>query len=300
MTDIDYSEDDLQQLLSVSSLAEYVVQMVNLHGTFRLNVEEFKGAVKCSKCKNFADEVTAGIDKHLVLLKGYLERLPDDTNKTFILPQLFSKVANLDEPRDLFIKNVCCYHKALQMIHESSMQINHGDSDLARLVETYCAITKELSIETRTRVYCDTTNEASMEESPTESQNEVTPKPDACTEKKEPEVLSASTVNAETEDNLVIIDELCKNIESSSSRFVEAYKTVDTQKLKVISCLNQLRTFEEQGLDVSSAIMPLTAQLSQLVDLQTKHVEKFSAQSTALAACVDRFDEEVRKASKKK
>ena len=300
MTDIDYSEDDLQQLLSVSSLAEYVVQMVNLHGTFQINVEEFKETVKCSKCKNFADEITAAIDKHLALLKGYLERLPDDSNKTFILPQLFSKMTNLDEPRDLFIKNVSCYYKALQMIHESSMQINHGDSDLTRLVETYCAITKELSSGAKARVFCDAVKEDDVGETTVEPQNKVSPKSDVSTEKKEPEVLSASTVNAETEDNLVIINELCKNIEASSAKFVETYKAVDAQKLKVISCLNQLKTFQEQGLDVSSAIMPLTAQLSQLVDLQTKHVEKFNSRNDGLAACVDAFEEEVRKAGKKK
>lgn len=300
MSDIDYSEEDLQQLLSVSSLAEYVVQMVNLHGTFRINVEEFKDGVKCTKCKSFAGEITEEIDKHLALLKGYLERLPEDANKTFILPQLFSKVASLDEPRELFIKNVSCYHKALEMIHESSTQINHGDSDLARLVETYCGITKELSLGTRERVYCDASKEERVDETPAEPPKMESQKPDVSTEKKEPEISHTSIVDAETEDNLVVISGLCKNMESSSSRFVDTYKAVDSQKVKVISCLNQLKTFEEQGLDVCSAIMPLTAQLSQLVNLQKKHIEKFNAQNAALAACVDAFDDEVKNASKKK
>jgi hypothetical protein len=142
MPNIDYSEEDLEQLLSVSSLAEYVVQMYNLHGTCRLNVLEFKESMTCPRCVRFADGMLGEIDEHLGILKGYIDKLPADSSKSFILPQLFAKISSSSDQKATFIKNVSHYTKALHLIHDSSSSLGHGDTDLTRLVETYSAITR--------------------------------------------------------------------------------------------------------------------------------------------------------------
>ena len=302
MPNIDYSEEDLEQLLSVSSLAEYVVQMFNLHGTCRLNVIEFKDSVTCPRCIKFAEGMLEEIDQHLAVLKGYIDKLPADSSKSFILPQLFAKISSSDNQKEVFIKNVSHYTKALRMIHSSSSSLGHGDADLTRLVDTYSAITYGRCQSAKELTKCAPEKE---EETPEQNASPEAPKE----EKKEPqkedisakeEVMRASTVNAETEDNLVIIGELCSKVGGFTDRFVEIYKGIDAQKLKVISCLNQLKTFQEQGLDVSSAISPLTAQLSQLVQIQTKHVSCLERQCAALGACVSEFEEESKEAEKKR
>ena len=62
--------------------------------------------------------------------------------------------------------------------------------------------------------------------------------------------------------------------------------------MNVMNCLNQLQVFKSQGLEVTSAIPPLTEQLAELVNLQIKHVESLRNMAESLKKYVNDFNSE--------
>ena len=306
---MDYSDDDLQQLLSVSSVGEFLFQMYNLHGICRLNVLEFGDLTQSPKCKDFTSQTLEKIDNHLAILKTFIERLPSDANKSYILPQLFSKLAQTSSLISDFSQNLEQYAKALKLLQDSALTIGHGDEDLTRVVATFYGVCTELVTTARGLSREDNVEQENVL-SPIEKE-EVTPSIAPVVEGRTEPVLDERIESPEpasakqSEPPVVVqrtdlsIDTTCDELRKSLNKFVETYQSIEKNKTKVNECLSQLKTFESQGLDVSSAISPLTRQLTQLSELQGKHCVALEARRDALASYVQEFEDDVSAVVKK-
>ena len=144
MSVVDYSDDDLKQLLTVSSLAEFLYLMYNLHEKCKDTLTEVSNLKSINEINMFTSETIKQINENQTLIQNYINKLPSETNKNYVLPQLFSKLYDNDKLFATFLKNYVQYTQAIKMLHESLKTLNSNtntcDDDLMKIIEAHANI----------------------------------------------------------------------------------------------------------------------------------------------------------------
>ena len=405
MSVVDYSDDDLKQLLTVSSLAEFLYLMYNLHEKCKDTLTEVSNLKSINEINMFTSETIKQINENQTLIQNYINKLPSETNKNYVLPQLFSKLYDNDKLFATFLKNYVQYTQAIKMLHESLKTLNSNtntcDDDLMKIIEAHANICvkqivkiHELKIlieqkpvvqEVKTDIVKPEPVSAPVAEPVSAPVAEPVAAPVAApasvvepvaapvaapasvaepvsapvaasvaepvsapvaepvsTPVTEPvarpvsapvsepvsepvsapitapvaepvsesaptpvledvnvmklpvklEELTSSALNLKTEENKVLILNSGNKIGENLEKFSKTYDKIDEHKIAIMDCLNQLKKFQCQGLHVDSAITPLTTQLTELIDLQTKHISKLQKYSDDFNDYLSDFDKQ--------
>ena len=92
----------------------------------------------------FTSETIKQINENQTLIQNYINKLPSETNKNYVLPQLFSKLYDNDKLFATFLKNYVQYTQAIKMLHESLKTLNSNtntcDDDLMKIIEAHANI----------------------------------------------------------------------------------------------------------------------------------------------------------------
>ena len=260
---IDYSPDDLQQLLSVSSAAEYMSSLFGLHESFKSIIGKFE-TLSSDKMTELLDDVKLGIAESQLAIQGSLNKDAKDIASDSSLPPLFN---DLDEKNvgNMFSKNFAQYSLAIKLLNKSYDSLEGRDESnlqsalcdscvswLARLPKAEEPKAEEPKVE-----------EPKAEEPKAEEPKAEEPKAE---EPKAEELVEA--------DDYSSIADISDSMSNNLSQFLENYDKLYNGKQEVNSCIDQLSTFASKGLLVDSAIEPLKTQLKSFEDMQAQYLTK--------------------------
>ena len=280
---IDYSPDDLQQLLSVSSAAEYMSSLFGLHESFKSIIGKFE-TLSSDKMTELLDDVKLGIAESQLAIQGSLNKDAKDIASDSSLPPLFN---DLDEKNvgNMFSKNFAQYSLAIKLLNKSYDSLEGRDESnlqsalcdscvswLARLPKAEEPKAEEPKAEEpkaeEPKVEEPKAEEPKVEEPKAEEPKAEEPKAE---EPKAEEPKAEELVEA---DDYSSIADISDSMSNNLSQFLENYDKLYNGKQEVNSCIDQLSTFASKGLLVDSAIEPLKTQLKSFEDMQAQYLTK--------------------------
>ena len=128
---IDYSPEDLEQLLSVSTENEYMSSLFSLHENFKSIIDQFENFSTDQNEGAIAllDEIKLSIAENQLSIQGHLKKQPNDIMTDSTLPPLFNDLESkhLD---DTFSKNFVQYHSAIELLNTSYSKLDGSNKDI--------------------------------------------------------------------------------------------------------------------------------------------------------------------------
>jgi len=250
---IDYSPDDLQQLLSVSSATEYMSSLFGLHESFKSIIGKFE-ALCSDKMPELLDDVKLGIAESQLAIQCSLNKDAKDIASDSSLPPLFN---DLDEKNvdDMFSKNFAQYSLAIKLLNKSYDSLE--DKDEKNLQSALC----DSCAGWLARL-------PKAEEPKAEEPKAEEPKAE------EPKVDETKVEGDVESDDYSSIADISDSMSNNLSQFLENYDKLYNGKQEVNNCIDQLAAFASKGLLVDSAIDPLKTQLKSFEDMQAQYLTK--------------------------
>ena len=258
---IDYSLEDLEQLLTVSSKAEYMGGLFCLHDAFKNVMKQYDALSSNNNITDLLDDVKLGIAENQILLQGSIGKPETEIISTSMMPPLFNHLdsTNADE---MFKKNFVQYSNVVNILNNSYKQFNGGDSD---------------DVQTSIKENCDNWimrwNEANsiVNDKPDDkAKNQDNDKSKNQDNDKSLEDITCNVCIDPHVNISDISDEMGKNL----GKFTENFNSLNDGRKSVNDCMNQLSLFALKGLQVESAIAPLKSQLKGIENIQAEYLTK--------------------------
>ena len=260
---VDYSIEDLEQLLNVNSLEEYALSVYELHNTFKAILDGcVKNGTICGQPRSeFFDDMMLAVAENQLAIQEYTGRSTEELNKCSNLPPLFNKTDDGKDSDDIFVKNLNQYTLVNTVLHDSYAKLTdtneHAKSAYADLARKFQLLRSKLEPEP---TEAKPTEAKPTEAKPTEDESAA-------------EMPSSSGVPDSDYD---VLAEVSDAMSVSLQRFLENYDTLYNGKKSVSDCVEQLRQFSDRGLQVNAAMIPLSEQLQSLTEVQTKHIKRLT------------------------
>ena len=289
---VDYSVEDLKQLLSVSSLDEYALSAYSLHNTFKGIVSDCeKSGAKCIKNNaELADEINMGIAEDQLVLKDYTSKTPSELSSLeSTLPPLFNTSGDEGKQDETFAKNLEQYRLVYKVLFESYSSLGDTDKKVSASYETFMRKCEawESQVKGAVDTSCRSGDEAAATAVDTNAQDVSG---NVCETKPNEDVDSAEAPGGVEYDALA---DLCESMSASTQQFLENYDTLYSGKKSVTDCIAQLKQFSAKGLQVGAAIAPLNEQLESFTGLQNKYVDRLGKLNDAFKELMSDMDKDM-------
>jgi hypothetical protein len=298
---IDYSPEDLEQLLSVSTENEYMSSLFSLHENFKSIIDQFENFSTDQNEGAIAllDEIKLSIAENQLSIQGHLKKQPNDIMTDSTLPPLFNDLESkhLD---DTFSKNFVQYHSAIELLNTSYSKLDGSNKDINISHATFkvsCegwldklskkSKTKEVAKKEEPKKEVPKKEVAKKEEPKKEVAKKEEPKkeepkkeepkkeePKKEEPKKEEPKKEAIVDEVERQDDYTDIANISDTVSKNLAHFMENYNKLHDGRKTVNDCISQLSAFASKGLQVESALEPLNKQLKSFGDLQSEYLTK--------------------------
>ena len=302
---IDYSLEDLEQLLTVSSKVEYMSGLFCLHDAFKNVISQYDTLSSNSEVTDLLDDIKLGIAENQILLQESIGKPETEIISTSTLPPLFNELesTNADE---MFKKNFTQYGNVVNILNNSYKQLDDGHSDDIQTsikekcdnwiircnevnnktsndvnmkinVETKEEVKEEANIETKEEVKVETKEEVKVEtkeEVNIETKEEVKVETNEEVKVETKEELTESVTCNTVIDAHANISDISDKMEKKLGKFMENFNSLDDGRKSVNDCMDQLSLFASKGLQVDSAVAPLKTQLKGIEELQDEYLTK--------------------------
>ena len=293
---IDYSADDLEQLLHVSSGNEYMSSLFGLHESFKSVVGQFENfdAGTDKRVTELLDEVKLGIAESQLSIQGRLNMPAGVIAAGSTIPPLFNELDKLHY-RDQFPKNFGQYTLAVEILSNSYDKLEGRDETIgglcARLREDCGTWLGKLASQAEQNPERDPVAPKQPEQ-PDEQQPEQP-------EEQQPVEQAAQADEAEKEqmpkgdDQYEEIAQISDSVSNDLAQFLDNYDKLYTEKQSVTECVEQLTHFAAKGLQVGSALEPLRQQFQGIEGTQAKYLAKLQGISQEFHAVIKEMNEAV-------
>ena len=298
---IDYSADDLEQLLHVSSGNEYMSSLFGLHESFKSVVEQFEnfdgGADK--HIVQLLEEVKLGIAENQLAIQSRLNMPAGAITANSTIPPLFNELDRLHY-RDQFPKNFGQYTLAVDLLSNSCDRLEPRDDAIsklgARLREDCGAWLAKLavhaqqapSVQKAAPVQEEPVQEEPVQEEPV--QEEPAQEEPAQEEPAQEEPAQEDEPDRELlpkgDDQYEEIARVSDSVSNDLAQFLDNYDKLYNEKQSVTECVEQLTHFASKGLQVGSALEPLKKQFDGIEGTQAKYLARLQGISREFSVVI--------------
>ena len=314
----DLTREDLEQLLAVTSKEEFLGLSKELHKHCLVNIDDLVKIMDKQCVSDLCVEIKKCVE---VSIKRIVDISGPDSEMVFELPDFFTELESSESAMDTFSQNYQLYSDSIQVLCESYKSIegsdegiyNHfrtmqsnGESFIAKVNEVKDKINNpsniEMTVDEKVSTSAPVAEEPAKVEEPAPEEKKVEepapeekkveePAPEekkveepAPEEKKveepAPEVKATAVELIENKEE--VIAQMESQLRETLDGLTSAFKQFEGKKKSVEDCRNQLLNFEKQGMNVSAALEPLTAQLDDVSNTENALLHLFREKTSEL------------------